>query len=84
MSDARAQNLGAIGLVVETNPQYPDPQGAQLLIEEGINRFLETAINTDPLGQQAEQIVSEREELAERMHEAERHERSQTTSVDMS
>lgn len=69
--------------MVETNPQYPDPHGAKLLLDEGIGPIIGTDIYTEPLVAQADSIKSEREDLAERVHDADRHEQSQTTSVDM-
>lgn len=33
LSHARDSNLNAVGLVVETDPRFPDPQGARVLIE---------------------------------------------------
>lgn len=83
LSHARDSNLNAVGLVVETDPQFPDPQGARVLIEQGINPIVGADIDTEPLVEQAEEIIEQREELAQRMHEADRHESSRTSSVDM-
>lgn len=83
LSHARDTGLDAVGLVVETDPRFPDPQGARVLIEQGINPIVGADIDTEPLVEQAEEIIEQREDLARRMHEADRHESSQTSSVDM-
>ncbi|GAB3668581.1 proteasome assembly chaperone family protein [Halopiger thermotolerans] len=83
LSHARDRGLDSLGLIVETDPRYPDPQGARVLIDEGINPLTGLNVDTSPLVEQAEEIISQREELAQRMQKADRHESSQTSSVDM-
>ncbi|MFB6299312.1 MAG: proteasome assembly chaperone family protein [Halobacteriales archaeon] len=83
LSRARRRNLSAVGFVVETDPRFPDPQGARILIEQGINPVIGPEIDTAPLVEQAEEIMEQREQLAQQMREAAEHESSQASEISM-
>lgn len=83
LSHARTRDLDSVGLVVETDPRFPDPQGARVLIEDGIQRLIDVDIDTSLLVEQAAAIIDQREELAERMRDADRDASSRAASVDM-
>lgn len=83
LSHAQQQDLDAVGLVVETDPRFPDPLGARTLIEEGIAPMTGIDIDTDPLVEQAEEIMDAREQLAQRMQQAAQHESSQAEHTGM-
>jgi uncharacterized protein len=83
LSMAREQDLPAAGLIVETDPRFPDPQGARALIEGGIAPIAGVEVDTSPLVERAEEIMGQREQLAERMREAADHESSQARSLGM-
>lgn len=80
---ARSRSLDAVGLIVETDSRFPDPQGARILIEEGIEPIAGIEVDTDPLVEQAEEIIDRCEHLARRMREAEAHESSQASELGM-
>lgn len=83
LSEAAEADLDAVGLLVDTDPRFPDPQGAHALVEYGINPLAGLDVETDRLVEEAEQIMEQREELAKRMQEADQHESSQASRTGM-
>lgn len=77
------EDLDAIGLVVESDPQFPDPEAARVLIERGIEPLADVDVNVDGLVEQAEQIRDQKEELAKRMQEANAEESTQASPIRM-
>lgn len=71
LAHARRVPLSAVGLVVETDPQFPDPEAARTLITGGIEPLTDIDAPTDALVEKAEEIRNAREQLAKRMQEAE-------------
>lgn len=67
---AGRNDLDSVGLIVETNPQFPDPEAARVMLEGGIEPLTGIDVNTEDLVEQAEQIQEAREQLAQRMHQA--------------
>ena len=67
---ARRDGLDAAGLVVESNPNFPDPAAARVVLTHGIGPIAGVSVDTDDLVEQAEEISAAREELAKRMQEA--------------
>jgi uncharacterized protein len=59
----------AVGLIVQTNPQFPDPEAARVLLEHGIAPVTDIDVNTDRLVEQAGDIQKAREQLAKRLQE---------------
>lgn len=83
LAEASEQELDAIGLVVEANPQFPDPEAARTLLVDAIEPLLAVEIDTEKLVEQAEEIADAREKLARRMQEASEQESSQATPLGM-
>ncbi|MDY6769421.1 MAG: PAC2 family protein [Candidatus Nanohaloarchaea archaeon] len=77
MHEAADRGLDAVGLVAETNPQFPDPIAAQLLLDDGVEQIVGFDVDTEVLAEQAEQIREQKQKLAEMIQNAEQHERSQ-------
>ena len=75
--------LDAVGLIVESDPQFPDPEAARMLIEHGINPITEIDLDTDSLVEQAENIREQKEQLANRMQEVEGNESSEAQPLRM-
>jgi uncharacterized protein len=67
---ARRDGLDAVGLVVESNPNFPDPAAARVVLTHGVGPIAGVSVETDDLVEQAEEITAAREELARRMQEA--------------
>lgn len=83
LSRAHRRGLDAVGLVVETDPRFPDPAGARTIIEDGIEALIDITVDTDPLVESAEEIIDAREQLAQRMRQAGQHESSQAEHTGM-
>ena len=60
----------AIGLVVESDPRFPDPEAARALIARGIEPLTGLDVPVDDLVERTEQIRDAKERLAKRMEEA--------------
>ncbi|MFC6724613.1 PAC2 family protein, partial [Halobium palmae] len=58
------------GLVVESDPQFPDPEAARVVITDGIGPLTGVDVPTDDLVEHAEEIRDAKERLAARMREA--------------
>lgn len=70
LNDAVEHGRSAVGLVVESDPRFPDPAAAQVLIRDGIEPLADLDIETDNLVDRAEEIRAAKERLAQRMQEA--------------
>ena len=62
--------LDAVGLVVQTDPQFPDPEAARVVLEGGVGPIADVEVDTDALVEQADEIQSAREELARQLQDA--------------
>jgi uncharacterized protein len=70
LNDAVEQGQDTIGLVVESDPRFPDPEAARVLITDGIEPLTGVDVPTDDLVERAEEIRDAKERLAKRMQEA--------------
>lgn len=70
LHQANAQDVDSVGLVVETQPQFPDPESARIILEKGVKPITGVDVGTDELVEKAEEIQRAREQLAKRMQEA--------------
>ncbi|WP_049926949.1 proteasome assembly chaperone family protein [Halopiger goleimassiliensis] len=57
----------SLGLIVRCNPQFPDPEAASVLLEEGIGPVADVEIDVQELVDRAEEIRRKREQLAQQM-----------------
>lgn len=80
---AGRNDLDSVGLVVETNPQFPDPEAARAMLEAGIEPLTGIDIDTADLVEQAEEIQDAREQLAQRMQQTDEDESSQAEPIRM-
>ncbi|MDY6761573.1 MAG: PAC2 family protein [Candidatus Nanohaloarchaea archaeon] len=76
--EAADRGMDAVGLVAETDPQFPDPIAAQLLLDDGVEQIVDIEVDTEVLVEQAEEIKEQKQQLAEMIQEAESHEKGQT------
>ena len=60
----------AVGLIVESDPQFPDPEAARVLVRDGIDPIAGTETPTDGLVDQATEIRDAKQQLAEQMRQA--------------
>jgi uncharacterized protein len=63
-------DLDAVVLVVESDPQFPDPEAARQLIEQGIAPLTGVEVAVDDLVDRAEEIRKSKQQLAKRMQQA--------------
>ncbi|ELZ25057.1 hypothetical protein C475_10939 [Halosimplex carlsbadense 2-9-1] len=67
--EAERSGLDALGLVVEANRNFPDPEAARVVLLDGFGPIAGVDVDTDHLVEQAEEISQARENLAKRMQE---------------
>jgi uncharacterized protein len=70
MSYAVEHDQRAVGLVVESDPQFPDPEAARVIIKDGIEPLTGLDVPVDDLVEHAEEIRNAKQRLAQRMQEA--------------
>ncbi|MDS0258048.1 PAC2 family protein [Haloarcula sp. S1CR25-12] len=65
--EAQRVGLTSVGLVVEADPQFPDPEAAGTLLEAGIVLLTGVEVETESLAKQAEEIRQTKAQLAQQM-----------------
>jgi len=70
LAEAGKQKMDSLGLVVQSNANFPDPEAARVLLTEGIGPIAAIEVDTDHLVEQADRIAEAREQLAQRMQQA--------------
>lgn len=70
LNHAIESESSAAGLVVETDPRFPDPGSARVLIKQGIEPLAGIEVSVENLVERADEIQDARERLAKRMQEA--------------
>lgn len=83
LHDASADGLDGAGLIVESDPQFPDPAAARALLMHAIGPIAGIEVQTDTLVEQSEQIRESKERLAQQMQEADEAESSQARPLRM-
>lgn len=73
----------ALGLIVECNPNFPDPEAASELLEHAIAPLMDRSIDVTSLLEQDEEIQEQREQFAKRMQEIGQEESSQARPLRM-
>jgi uncharacterized protein len=67
---AAERDLPGLGLVAESNPQFPDPEAARALVSNAIGPLAGVDVDTSALVEQAEDVQEQREQLAQKLQEA--------------
>jgi uncharacterized protein len=83
VNQASHRNLDAWGLIVESDPQFPDPAAARQLVTAGIEPIADLSVPTEDLVERAEEIRSQKETLAKRMQQAGEEESTQAQPLRM-
>lgn len=65
------EEYDAVGLIAQSDAQFPDPEAARAVIERGIEPLAGVDADTDALGDHAEEIRGVREEMAKRLQQSE-------------
>jgi len=71
LAHAMAAGDPAVGVVAESDPQFPDPEAARAVLTEAVEPIAGVEVPTDELVDRADEIRQARERLARRMQEAE-------------
>lgn len=70
LAQAVEHDRTALGLIVESNPQLPDPIASQTIIEQGLEPLAEIEVPTEDLSTRAEEIEEARAQLIQRMQQS--------------
>jgi uncharacterized protein len=81
----RAAHRGdeSLGLIVGSSRQFPDPEAASVLLEDGIAPITGVSIDVSDLADRAEEIRNQREQFARQMQELGQDESSQAQPLRM-
>ncbi len=80
---AAREDLDGVGLIVESDPNFPDPGAARALLEGGVEPITGVDVGVDVLADQASQIRKQKQQLAQRMQQAGAEESSQAKPLRM-
>lgn len=69
LSDAVENDRTAVGLVVESDPQFPDPEASRIIIKKGVEPLADVDVPVDNLVERAEEIRNAKEQLARQMQQ---------------
>ncbi|MDY7082196.1 MAG: proteasome assembly chaperone family protein [Halobacteria archaeon] len=83
LNEANESDVYALGLITETDPQFPDPAASRVLLKNGIEPITGVKVDTDELVEKAEQITEAKERLAKQMQQATDDESSRAAPVGM-
>lgn len=73
--------LDSVGLIAQTDPRFPDPEAARVVLEQGIGPIADIDVSTDRLIEQADEIQAAREQLAKRLQDMDRDESTQAQPI---
>ena len=71
LSHAVETDQTAVGLIVESDPRFPDPEASRVIIDRGIEPLIDVEVPVDNLVERAEEIREARERLAREMQDGE-------------
>ncbi|ADQ67192.1 ATP-grasp superfamily enzyme [Halogeometricum borinquense DSM 11551] len=69
LHDALKNDRTAVGLIVESDPQFPDPEASRVIIKKGIEPLAGIEVPVDNLVDRAEEIRNAKKQLAQRMQQ---------------
>lgn len=70
LNRAIQESFRSVGLIVETEAKFPDPEAARALLKNGIEPVTDLDVPTDALVEQAEQIRDAKDQLAQQLEQA--------------
>jgi uncharacterized protein len=80
LNETDDRDVDAVGLVVETDPQFPDPAAARVVIEDGVRPIAGIDVETGELVEKSEEIMETKEQLAKQMQDAKEESTTATTT----
>lgn len=69
LAHAMETDLPAVGLIVEVDPQFPDPVAARVVLESAVEPITGVDVNVERLDEQAERIQRAKEQLASHLQQ---------------
>jgi uncharacterized protein len=81
LAAAEERGLDAVGLVAQTDAKFPDPEAARAVLDSGVAPLTDIDVETESLVEHAEEIRKAREQLAQRLQEADEDESSQAQPI---
>jgi len=70
LAEVCERDLDAVGLVIQANRRFPDPEAARVSLVDAIEPLAGIEVETERLVEQAEEIAEAREKLAQQMNQA--------------
>jgi len=70
LAETDEQGIDGVGLIVQANANFPDPEAARVLLTQGIEPLAGIDVDTEALVEQADRVAEARERLAKQMQEA--------------
>ena len=70
LAEANEQGVDGVGLIVQANTKFPDPEAARVLLTKGIAPIAGIEVDTEALVEEADRVAKARERLAKQMQEA--------------
>lgn len=83
LHEAADRGVDGIGVIVESDPQFPDPEAATAMIESVLKPLVGASFDVAPLREQATQIREQRQQLAEQLQNADIDESTQAKPLRM-
>ncbi|ADB60918.1 protein of unknown function DUF75 [Haloterrigena turkmenica DSM 5511] len=80
---AAQRDYDSVGLVVESSPQFPDPEAASVLLEDGVCPIADVDVEVQELLDRAAEIREKREQFAQQMQQVNQEESSQAQPLRM-
>jgi len=71
LKEASDRDIDAVGLIVESDPQFPDPAAARVVVEDGITPITGIEVDTSELVEKSEEIMEKKEQLAKKLRASE-------------
>ena len=69
LAHAMETDLPAVGLIVDVDPQFPDPAAARVVLESAVEPITGVDVNVERLDEQAERIQRAKEQLASQLRQ---------------
>lgn len=69
LGHALEEGLQSVGLIVESDPQFPDPTASRVVLEKGIEPITGIDVSVGELVDRAEEIQRAKEQLAQQMQQ---------------
>ena len=83
LARANEADIDAVGLVVQSDRQFPDPEAARILLKDGVAPLTDVDVPLQDLVDQAGEIRAAKEKFAERMQQAAEEESTQAQPLRM-